>query len=152
MPDLDKLAKQAGEALQEIQDEIGDRTHVSDAITRFPRGYVRPTRQIFWSLPMIGDNTKVRNLAYQLMRADVCRWLLSRTDIYGQVQSVVVAEYICILAYGVEFYVKTLTHRRVGRNRPFGSHTQWLVDHGTIDVALKDELDWMWEVDRSSVV
>lgn len=56
----------------------------------------------------LGDTTKRRKLAYQLMRADVVRWLLTRTDVHGQVQSVLVAEHICILAYGVEFFVKSL--------------------------------------------
>lgn len=81
MADLEKLAKQAGEALQEIQDEIGDRSYLPQAVVRFPRRYVRTTDRIYWTLPEIGDNTKRRNLAYQLMRADVCRWLLTRTDI-----------------------------------------------------------------------
>lgn len=58
----------------------------------------------------------------------------------------VIAEYICILAYGAEFFVKALTYRKVGRKRPFERHTQRLVDDGIIEAALKDELDWMWGI------
>ena len=146
MPDLEDMAQEAGDLLQEIQDDIGDRTYVAEAVVRFPRGYVRPTGSIYASLPVVGDNTKRRNLAYQLMRSDVCRWLLSRTDIYGQVRSVVIGEYINTLAYGAEFFVKSLNYRKVARNRSFGDHTDRLVADGVIDDDLKDEVDWLWHV------
>ncbi len=146
MDELEDLAAQAGQALQDIQNAIGDRTHVPEAVVRFPRGYVRPTSSLYAELPAIGDHTKRRNLAYQLMRTDVCSWLLSRTDIYGQVRSVVIGEYISILGYGAEFFVKALTHGKVGRQRPFGRHTARLETDGVIDAALKAEVDWLWHV------
>ena len=143
---LETLAGGAGEALQQIQDVIGDRTHVPEAVVRFPRGYVRQTRTIYAGLPDIGDHTRRRNLAYQLMRTDVCLWLLSRTDIYGQVRSVVIGEYINILAYGSEFLIKSLNRGRVTWKRPFAHHTRRLVDVGVIGRNLKREIDWLWRV------
>lgn len=146
LEEIAELAESAGEHMQEIQDSLDSRDYVPEARVRFPRGYVRTTARIYNKLPAIGDNTKRRNFAYQMMRADVVRWLLTRTDVYGQIQSVLVGEFICILAYGVEFFVKTLTYRRVGRGRPFGRHTQNLVDRGIISEELKEHLDWMWDI------
>lgn len=143
---LSTLARRAGDALQDIQLDIGDQSYASDAVVRFPRGYVRTTAAIYADLPAIGDHTKRRNLAYQLMMADVCRWLLSRTDVYGQIRSVIVSDYICILGFGAEFYVKTLNFRKVGKGKPFKEHTTRLVSDGLIGTALKDELDWIWSV------
>lgn len=144
--DIDELAEIAGGALQEIQTRIGDQSHVNEAGARFPRGYVRRAGDIYWSLPEIGDNTRRRNLAYRLMRSDVCRWLLSRTDVYGQIRSVVVAEYICILAYGIVFFAMTLNYRKVARRRGLTDHTQRLVENGIIDTALRVGLDWVWNI------
>ena len=62
------------------------------------------------------------------------------------IQSVLVAEYICILAYGAEFFVKTLNYRKVGKKQRMATHTQRLVDKEIIDAELKVELDWMWDV------
>ena len=146
LDDIEELAETAGAAMQEIQSYIGDQTYVAEARVRFPRSYVRNTANIYATLPQLGDNTKRRNLAYQLMRADVCRWLLTRTDVWGQIESVVVLEFICILAYGVEFFVKSRTYKQVRRQNKFSTHTQWLVDKGIIDGALKDDLDWMWDI------
>ena len=146
LEEIYELAQHAGDHMQEIQTSLGDRTYVQEARVRFPRGYVRTAGGIYNSLPDIGDNTKRRNFAYQLMRADVVRWLLTRTDVFGQVQSVLVAEYICILAYGVEFFAKTLNYRKVAKDRPMKRHTQNLVDDRTIGPELKVELDWMWDV------
>jgi hypothetical protein len=101
---------------------------------------------IYGRLPQIGDNTKRRNFAYQMMRADVVRWVLTRTDVYGQIRSVLIAEYICILAYGIEFFSKNLNYRKVAAKRPLNAHTQRLVDDGYISEELKVELDWMWDV------
>ena len=80
------------------------------------------------------------------MRADVVRWVLTRTDVYGQIQSVLVAEFICILGYGVEFFAKTLNYGKVAKKRSMGQHTQRLVDDGVISPELKVELDWVWNV------
>jgi len=143
---IEELAEAAGEAMQDIQTDLGSQTYVAEARVRFPRGYVRTAARLYNNLPEIGDNTKRRNFAYQLMRADVCRWLLTRTDVYGQVQSVLVAEHICILAYGVEFFVKSLNYRKVGKKHSFKRHTKYLVDTGVLDANLKSELDWMWDV------
>ena len=146
LEEIAELAEIAGDAIQEIQSSLGDQAYVPEARIRFPRGYVRTAAGIYNRLPRIGDNTKRRNLAYQMMRADVCRWLLTRTDVFGQIQSVLVAKHICILAYGVEFFVKSLTYRRVGRRRPFKRHTQHLLDTKVISRDLKTELDWMWDI------
>lgn len=144
--EIAELAEAAGNAMQEIQTSLGDQTYVAEARVRFPRGYVRTARGIYNRLPQIGDNTKRRNFAYQLMRADVVRWVLTRTDVFGQIQSVLVAEYICILAYGIEFFAKTVNYRKVAAKRPMAAHTQRLVDDGIISPELKVELDWMWDV------
>ena len=146
LEEIADLAEAAGEAMQEIQTSLGHQTYVSEARVRFPRGYVRTAAGIYNNLPDIGNYTKRRNFAYQMMRADVCRWLLTRTDVFGQIQSVLVAEHICILAYGVEFFVKSLTYRCVRRRRPFKRHTQYLVDTKVITRELKIELDWIWDI------
>lgn len=144
--EIHDLAQRAGDFMQEIQTSLGDQKYVEEARVRFPRGYVRTAGGIYNRLPQIGDNTKRRNFAYQLMRADVVRWLLTRTDVWGQIQSVLVAEYICILAYGIEFFAKTLNYRKVAAKRPMGAHTERLVDDKYIGAELKGELDWMWDV------
>ena len=144
--EISELARAAESALQQIQNLIISQSHVAEARIRFPRGYLRTTNTAYLSLPEIGDNTKRRNLAYRLLMADMCRWLISRTDIYGQVRSLVVSEYICILAFGAEFFVKECTFGKVGRKRKFASHTEWLRQQGYLADDLKNEIDWLWEV------
>lgn len=146
LEELMELSGIAEKALQRIQDIIANRNHVEEARIRFPRGYLRTTSPTYFDLPEIGDNTKRRNFAYRLLMAELCRWLLSRTDIYGQVCSLVVSEYICILAFGAEFFVKECTFGKVGRTRKFTSHTEWLYGQGYLTKSLKRDVDWLWEV------
>jgi hypothetical protein len=146
LQELTGLSKTAEEALQRIQNIIGDRNHVEEARIRFPRGYLRTISPTYFELPEIGDNTKRRNFAYRLLMADMCRWLLSRTDIYGQMRSVVVSEYICILAFGAEFFVKECTFGKVRRKKKFTSHTEWLYQQGYLTRRLKGDVDWLWDV------
>lgn len=136
----------AGESLQEIQHLIGNRDPLPEAQIRFPRGYVVPVGRRYHLLPEIGSNTKRRNFTYRLLAADVLRWMLDRTDVYGQVASALTAEYVCILAFGAEFFVKECTIGKFGRKRPFAAHTANLVDRRHISANLKAELDWMWDV------
>ena len=48
-----------------------------------------------------------------------------------------IGEYINVLAYGAEFFVKALNHGKVRKERRFGDHTARLVADGVIDAALK---------------
>ncbi len=146
LKEIKKLSEIAENALQRIQNIIANRTHVEEARIRFPREYLRTTSLTYCDLPEIGDNTKRRNFAYRLLMADLCRWLLSRTDIYGQVRSLVVSEYICILAFRAEFFVKECTFGKVGRKQKFSSHTEWLSEQGYLNKSLKRDVDWLWEV------
>lgn len=146
LKELREQSEIAEKALQRIQDIIANRNHVKEARIRFPRGYLRTTSPTYFDLPKIGDNTKRRNFAYRLLMADLCRWLLARTDIYGQVRSLVVSEYISIFAFGAEFFVKECTFGKKGRERKFTSHTEWLFEKGYLTKSLKGDVDWLWEV------
>ena len=146
LKELKKQSEIAEKALQQIQDIIGNRNQVEEARIQFPRGYLRTTSPTYSDLPEIGDNTKRRNFAYRLLMADLCRWLLTRTDIYGQVRSLVVSEYICILGFGAEFFVKECTFGKVRRRKQFTLHTEWLHEQGYLTESLKRDVDWLWEV------
>jgi hypothetical protein len=80
---VESLAEKIGGQLQQLEDRLkleGDRK----LKIRFPRGYLRTAqhfRKRFW---FVRDDNLRRNIAYSLILSDVYRWLLNRTDFWGQ--------------------------------------------------------------------
>ena len=58
MADLEVLAQQSGEAIEENQGEIGDRSNVFGAMIRLPPERVRTAGSIFVAFPDVGAHTK----------------------------------------------------------------------------------------------
>jgi hypothetical protein len=143
--DPDELERQisaANEALQTIQRAYG-KENVVEARVQFPRGFIGTASGHRSSLPNLGTEVQRRNASYALMSLDVHRWLAVRTTLSGAALSMVVKEAICTLGALAEWMTKEAT-RGNGSQRPFTARAQRLVDAGTIDAALKAELDWLW--------
>lgn len=142
--ELDALVKQAGNALQAIQNEYGI-DNVPDARVRFPRGFIRTAESLRRGLPNLGTDLQRRNASYTLMTSDLLRWLVVRTDLAGPAVSLVVKEAICILGAICEWLTKEAT-RGHASSRPYKERTRKLVDLGIISADLKNELDWTWDI------
>lgn len=141
---LQALVTQANDALATIQAEYG-RENIVDARIRFPRGFIRPAQSYRALLPNLGSEVQRRNACYASMTLDVYRWVCVRTDLSGAALSMVVKEAICVIGALCEWLTKEGT-RGNGSNRSYAIRTQRLVQAGTIDDALKIDLDWVWEI------
>src|SRR5690242_7362494 len=91
---LVRLAREVGQGLQRLQDEMGRDGRGYQV--RFPRGYLKPMtdREGFW---WVNSHTLRSNLCYHLIFGDVLRWLLNRTDLYGVARGMVVKHVIVLM-------------------------------------------------------
>jgi hypothetical protein len=141
---LESLAKEAGDHLQEIQNNYGPKNTPS-ARVKFPRGFIRTAEELRKTLPNLGEEVQRRNASYALMKNDIDRWLAIRTDLYGAALSMVIKDAIVTLGGICEWLTKEAT-RGNGRRRSYRVRTEKLVEMGVIDQNLKEELDWVWEI------
>lgn len=141
--EIQDLADQAGAALQQIQDELG--RDGAGGVVRFPRHYIKTVGQRTHHFLWIGDEALKRNLCYHFLFADVLRWILNRTDLWGVARDMVVKHWIATIGAIVEgITVAAITRlaQPVGR---FPGRLNRLVTAGAIDAALQTELQWVWD-------
>lgn len=142
--EIQDLVTEASAALQTLQNELGI-TNVPLARVRFPRGFIRTAATHRHTLPNFGTEVQRRNASYALMTLDIFRWLLVRTDLSGPALSMIAKEGISVLGALSEWLTKEGTRGHAG-NRPYKQRTAKLVELGHIELPLKTELDWLWDI------
>jgi len=142
--DTEELALLAGDAMQEIQNRIGNSID-SSAKVRFPRGFIHTAIELRALLPDIGTRIQKQNASYLLMMTDVFRWLAIRTDISGAALSSIVKEAICIYGVICDWMLKEATKGHCSR-RSYTTRTSKLVELEIIDDTLRSDLDWIWQI------
>lgn len=141
---LEGLVDTASRALQGIQDECG-RERRPDARVRFPRGFIRTVPALRATLPRIGTRVQRSNACYLLMKLDVSRWMIVRTDLWGAPLSMIIKDGIFVIGSLCEWMTKEALRGHGAANR-FTTKTARLVELEVINEELKQELDWVWGI------
>ena len=138
----------AGELLQSINDycvaqnkTIAD---VPDSQVRFPRGFIRTADYQRGRFTFLSCHTIKSNIAYTLMLSDTILWLALRTDIAGMAKDMLYKLFIFLVGAVVESTTKEYLKGICGKN--YKTRTEYLVKKGVIDLPLKNELDWLWDI------
>ena len=141
---IDRIVTDASEAMQLLQHQFG-RDNVPAARVRFSRGFLRTAAECRSGLPNLGTEVQRCNASYGLMTVDIFRWLVIRTDLSGAALSMIVKESIAVYGAMCEWLAKEALHGN-GKGKPYVKRTEKLVELGILDQALKDELNWIWDV------
>ncbi len=70
--------------------------------------------------------------------------MLNRTDLSGMAKEMVIKLQMFLLGTIIESVTKNYLRGRCGGN--FCRRTQYLLDNDVIDAALKNDIDWLWEL------
>lgn len=143
--EIEKLAAQAGEALQNLQSLLG-RTERGAGKVRFPRGFLHSAGKWRMRLGFIRQNAVMNNVAYTLMLHDVYLWLLRRTDLAGLARDMIVKASLSALGSIAEAILMDHYAGQMGARQRFTSRTERLLSEGIISSNLKDDLDWLWDM------
>lgn len=141
--ELREAVDEVSALIQQIQDYVG-RDFSKPAKVRFPRGYLRTAAESRRRVNFLADTTLRSNIAYTIQLADVQHWILSRTDLSGIAREMVIKLQMFLLGTIVESVTKNYLRGRCGGN--FAKRTQYLLDTGLIDSALKADIDWLWNI------
>ncbi len=140
---LREAVDKVSELLQEIHDHSG-RDFKKPWKIRFPRGYIRPASNQRKRLEFLKNSSLKDNLAYTLILSDVIHWLLIRTDLGLTAKQMLIKLQLFLLGALVESITKGHLKGRCGGH--YRKRTQYLVSHRIINVDLKKDLDWIWEM------
>lgn len=141
--ELRKAAEEAGAILQEIQDYVGYKQH-NQAVTRFPRGYLRTAESFRKQFQFLDNVTLKKNISYLMMLYDSTRWLLWRTDIAGTPKEMLIKLQIFIAGTFVESITKEYLKGKCGKG--YKERTRYLYANEVIESDLKKDLDWIWDM------
>ena len=139
---IETLVSLAGEYLQEIQNSCG-REQLPCAKVRFPRGFINTASNAKQSIPAIGTEVQRKNASYELLKLDVYRWLVIRTDLKGAALSMVVKDAIATLGNLCDWLTKEAI-RGHGSKKSFIDRIDRLTQLGQINNRLASELKWVW--------
>jgi len=142
--DLEAAVGQASDLLQQIQDYCS-RKYNKKAKVRFPRGFLRTAGEQRARLSFVDDSDLESNLAYCLILSDTIYWVLTRTDISGTAEEMMIKMQIFIGGTLVESITKDYLKDVRNPKNTYKKRTQTLVKLGIIDDRLKEELDWIWD-------
>lgn len=134
---------QVNRLIQQIQDYSG-RDLTKPARIRFPRGYLRTAAEARKRVNFLSDYVLKSNIAYTMQLADVQHWILCRTDLSGIAKEMTIKLQIFLLGTIIESITKNYLHGRCGGH--FNKRTEFLLDNGYIDNALKIDIEWLWDV------
>ena len=141
--ELEEAVTEVSILIQKIQDYAG-RDFSKPAKVRFPRGYLRTAAESRRRVSFLEDATLRSNIAYTIQLSDVQHWILCGTDLSGMAKEMVIKLQIFLLGTIVESVTKNYLRGRCGGN--FCRRTEYLLDKGQIDVALKADIDWLWDI------
>jgi hypothetical protein len=133
-----------GVALASIQTHLGRDEHPA-AIFTFPRGYIRTAEDIRKKFEFVRNYRLRSNIAYTVMLSDVNQWILTRTDLSGTAEQMVIKAQIALAASICEALLRDHLEGVDGAGHKYKSKTATLVRHRTINDAEKVELDWLWD-------
>jgi hypothetical protein len=141
--ELRAAVAQAGALLQEIQRYVGrDPRH--DARVRFPRGFLRTAAWHRQAFDYIDDVSLKDNLAYTMILSDTVHWLLTRTDIMATAREMLIKLFVFLVGTMAESVTKHYLKGHCGRG--YRHRTAYLLEHEIITEALRDDLDWLWQL------
>ena len=144
---MKEAAEIAGVALQQIQNYLGDvRNNKKDGKVKFPRGYIRTAAFYRSKIRCIDDETLKKNLSYNLMYADVMRWLANRTDLSGIAKDMLTKQGVVLYGAIVESILHHVCEGVIGKRHKFKERCKRMVAAGIIDEALESELNWLWGI------
>lgn len=143
--ELSKAVEYVNRQLQDIQNYLG-RKSVATPKIRFPRGYLRNASDFRSRLSFIKDENLKKNISYTLILIDVLNWLINRTDIYGSAKEMVIKNTLVLLASISESFCVVATKGMVGKKKSFKIRTNIMLENNIIDVSLKEELQWLWNI------
>lgn len=141
--ELAKAIEEANTLIQAIHDYAA-RDFSKNWKIRFPRGYVRTANAQRSRLSFLESGSLKNNIAYTLILSDTTHWLLVRTDVSGTIKEQLIKLNLFLLGSLSESITKIHLKGRCGKN--YKERTKYLVDKGEIDAALKDDLDWIWDM------
>lgn len=141
--ELREAVDEASRLIQQIQDYAG-RDFTKPAKVCFPRGYLRTAAESRRRVSFLADTTLRSNIAYTIQLADVQHWILSRTDLSGMAKEMVIKLQMFLLGTIIESTTKNYLRGRCGGS--FARRTEYLLDKGLIDLALKADIDWLWDM------
>lgn len=141
---LERVAEMISSGLQEIQDYLGARNNKKGRI-RFPRGYIKRAshhKSNFW---FISDQVVKDNLSYNLIVADVYKWIANRTNLRGIAKDMLVKQGIVLMGSIAETVLQTAMKGIIGKKHKFKERTKRMMRKSIISNDLKNELDWLWD-------
>jgi hypothetical protein len=144
--ELALATERASRLIQEIQDYAG-RTLRNDAKVSFPRRLIRTAARGRFLCPGYLTQARQSSCAYGLMYLDVLWWIISRTDLGGIAQEMVLKSAIITLGSILEALLKIPGERVFGTRSEDGLRKR--IDEacrrGWINVEDRDELKWLWD-------
>lgn len=146
--ELLKVSNDISEKLQQIHDYLNDRNHPNGKI-KFPRGYLRKCVDHRRKYMFVSDHILRSNIAYTLLQTDLFRWLLNRTDIFGQAKEMIIKKEISAIGAIIESITKCYLHGRRGGGQSFKYRSNVLFEEGIISEELKEKINWVWDVRNS---
>lgn len=143
--DLTKAVADASALLQEISDYVraNPETEV-DVRVRFPRGYLRTNEQARRTFAFVADPTLRSNISYAIMAHDVLRWIIQRTDLWGQAKEMVIKEGVCLIASICESLMIYPGEKGLGRGAGYEKRANRLRELEVISAQTLDDLIWLW--------
>ena len=117
---------------------------IQAAKVRFPRGYIRTAAIARKKIHFIKPEALQSNISYTMMLTDVQHWLLSRTDLAGTAREMVIKLQIFLIGTIAESITKAYLKGKCGDG--YKKRTNYLVTEGLIGNALKEDLDWLWDI------
>lgn len=143
--EANQVASEAGRLIQRLASAFPKKMPKGINRIRFPRGYIKTCDSYRARIPFVTDRTLRDNMADTMQTHDVFRWVFDQTDISGPVRLMLIKEAIFIVASLCEAIILEEI-RPLGKGGKFKPSTQALVNKGTISLALKSDLDRIWDV------
>jgi hypothetical protein len=144
--DLVAAVVEAGRLLQEISDFVAKNPKLEkSAQVRFPRGFIRSAEHFRNQFSFVDDKILKKNISYALMTHDVFRWIVTRTDIVGQAEDMIIKEGICLIGYVCESISIYPGAYGLGRGNSFSRRIEQLVSIKILSDDDRKELKWLWE-------
>lgn len=141
--ELEAAITEASALLQEIQNYVR-RDFSKKAKVRFPRGFLRTAAEMRRRLTFLPRSALKANISYTMMLSDVQHWLLVRTDISGTAKEMIIKLQVVLLGSIIESMTKAYLRGSCGGG--YKRRTEYLEQNGIISKALRQDLDWLWDI------
>lgn len=116
--DLERAANEAGNLLQEISNFVDKNPQMGDfAKVAFPTGVITKAAKYREGLNFIKEDNFRKNVSYNLMIKNIFEWIIKRTTLTGQGQSMIIKEGICLSGYACESYMTVIPSECLKKGR-----------------------------------